>query len=66
MLVLFIHSENLVVRLYGVQPSYSTGGGGNMQSLVANDETEFGNLNFSDLLENTKINRQLETVRKLK
>jgi hypothetical protein len=38
-LVFFIHSEKPVVRLYGVQPSYSEWH--NIQLLVANDETEF-------------------------
>ena len=31
--------------------------GGNLRSLVANDETEFEILTFSDLLENSEIKR---------
>ena len=52
-LVLFIHSEKPVVRLYGVQPSYSTGG--NIQSLVANDETEFKILTFRTFWKTQKL-----------
>jgi len=52
-LVLFIHSEKPVVRLYGVQTNYSTRG--NIQSLVANDEREFKILTFRTLWKKLKL-----------
>jgi hypothetical protein len=58
-LVMVIHQEKPVGRLHGVHTSCSTGGGreaGNFKSLVTKDETVFKTFNFSDPIENSKIN----------